>query len=96
MQYYSYRWGEAKPGDGLYRHAEAGLAERGIPPHETLYVGNDMLKDIMPAARRGFRTAHFAGDQRSLRLREDDPRVQETTPDLVVKDLNSVVGCVVS
>jgi putative hydrolase of the HAD superfamily len=96
MQYYSYRLGEAKPGEFMYRRAEAGLAERGVGAREILYVGNDMLNDIMPAARLGFRTALFAGDQRSLRLREGDSRVEQTTPDLVVTDLMQIARCAVN
>ena len=94
MQYYSYCYGKAKPGEFLYRQALAGLKEKGIEPHESLYVGNDMLNDIMPAARAGFRTALFAGDQRSLRLREGDPRVAGVAPDIIIKDLMSVADCV--
>ena len=93
MQYYSYRLGVAKPGIDLYRRAERELAEQGIGPREVLYVGNDMLNDMTPAAQCGFRTALFAGDQRSLRLREGDPRVQGIVPDLVVKDLQSILKC---
>jgi len=91
MQYYSYQSGEAKPGLALYQAAEQGLHARGIAPHEVLYVGNDLLKDCTPAAKVGFRTALFAGDSRSLRLREDDPRVAGVTPDLVLTDLFDVL-----
>ncbi len=94
VQYYSYRHGCAKPGETLYRLAAEELAGRGITPREVLYVGNDMLNDIWPAAKVGFRTALFAGDQRSLRWREEDPRVAEVTPDLVVTELASLLNCV--
>lgn len=94
MQYYSYRYGMAKPGEFLYRQALAGLEEKGIKPSEMLYVGNDMLNDIMPAARVGFQTALFAGDRRSLRLRAGDSRVAGVVPDIVVKDLTRLVDCV--
>ena len=94
MQYYSYRFGEAKPGETLYRHAVSGLAAHGITPAEALYVGNDMLNDITPASRCGFRTALFAGDRRSLRLREDDDRVAGVLPDLVVTDLATLPDCI--
>jgi len=62
----------------------------GINPQQPLYVGNDMLKDIWPAARLGCKTALFAGDRRSLRLREDDERCRELEPDLVVDDLSQL------
>ncbi len=94
MQYYSYRYGKAKPGASLYRQALAGLEKKGIKPSEMLYVGNDMLNDIMPAAQVGFRTALFAGDRRSLRLRAGDSRVAGVVPDIVVNDLTRLVDCV--
>jgi len=46
-----------------------------------------MLNDIYPANAIGFQTALFAGDQRSLRLRTDDPRCVNLKPDLVLTDL---------
>jgi putative hydrolase of the HAD superfamily len=59
-----------------------------------LYVGNDMLHDVLPAAAMGFRTALFAGDRRSLRRREGDARVASVTPDVVVLQLRDLLSCV--
>ncbi|RMG33016.1 MAG: HAD family hydrolase [Planctomycetota bacterium] len=84
--FYSYRFAEAKPSVRLYRAAAERLARDGITADQALYVGNDMLNDIWPARRVGFRTALFAGDARSLRLREDDPRIEALQPDLIVTD----------
>jgi len=83
---------EAKPSINLFR----GVVERlqhqyGISPEETLYVGNDKLNDIWPAAQLGLKTALFAGDQRSLRLREDDMRCAELEPDLIITKLSQLV-----
>jgi putative hydrolase of the HAD superfamily len=93
LQFYSYRHGRAKPGTGLYEMAAHALSKRGIEPCQALYVGNDMLNDIMPADRVGFRTALFAGDARSLRRREDDARVTDITPTLVITDLDQLSAC---
>ena len=92
---FSYEHGWGKPGLRLYEIAVERLASRGIPPCEALYVGNDMLNDIMPAARLGFRTALFAGDARSLRLREGDPRVEAMEPDVVLASLEQLGGCLI-
>ena len=46
------------------------LGKNGVAPGEVLYVGNDMLNDVYAAGQVGFRTALFAGDQRSLRMRQ--------------------------
>ena len=63
---------------------------RGIAPDETVYVGNDMLNDIGPAHKVGFRTALFAGDARSLRRRENDPVCAGVKPDFIVSHLQQV------
>ena len=55
-------------------------------------MGNDMLNDILPARSVGFRTALFAGDKRSLRLRRDDPRCNNLKPDMILTDLIQLVG----
>ena len=94
LQVFSFEMRFAKPGVRMYEEAAASLDERGIHREQTLYVGNDMLNDIVPAAATGFRTALFAGDRRSLRLRDDDDRVGSTTPDLVVTELSQLLDCV--
>ncbi len=93
LQFYSYRHGFAKPGIPLFALAARALSERGIAPAEALYVGNDMLNDIAPAARLGFQTALFAGDARSLRLRAEDPRIAGITATLTVTDLAQLAEC---
>lgn len=94
MQYWSWRNGQAKPSLHLYRQAADILCDRGIEPECVLYVGNDMLNDVMPAAITGFRTALFAGDKRSLRRREGDPRVAAIQPDVVLIQLQDLLSCV--
>jgi putative hydrolase of the HAD superfamily len=94
MQFWSFRAGRAKPSEYLFRQASEALRARGIGPHRVLYVGNDMLHDVLPAAAMGFRTALFAGDRRSLRRREGDARVASVTPDVVVLQLRDLLSCV--
>jgi putative hydrolase of the HAD superfamily len=88
---FSYRLLEAKPSTRIYREALSGLAgKHGIGPSEVLYVGNDIRNDIRPAAEVGCRTVLFAGDARSLRLREDDPSCTGTRPDRTVTALGQI------
>ena len=85
---FSYRMGQAKPSTRIFQQALDRLAgKHGIEPSQTLYVGNDMLKDIRPARQLGCRTVLFAGDRRSLRLREDDERCAGVKPGHVITDL---------
>lgn len=88
---WSYRLLEAKPSTRIYEVALAELERvHGIMPAEVLYVGNDVRNDIWPASLTGCRTVLFAGDARSLRLREDDPNCAEVVPNRVVTDLRQI------
>lgn len=89
----SYRQGVAKPSTAVYRPALDALAHRhGIPPEAVLYIGNDMRNDVQPAQALGCRTALFAGDARSLRLREDDPELCRMVPDRVLTELTQLTA----
>jgi putative hydrolase of the HAD superfamily len=90
----SYRCGYAKPSRFMFEQAAETLRAIGIATESALYVGNDMRNDILPAAGVGFRTALFAGDRRSLRLRGKDPRCRSLSPDLVVTDLRQLLVAV--
>lgn len=63
----SYQHGIAKPAPALFELLAERLAGRGISPAETLYIGNDPIQDILPAAARGFKTALFTGHPESIR-----------------------------
>lgn len=87
---YSYVSGRAKPCTDMFEAAAQKLGAKGIAPESVLYIGNDMLNDIYPAAATGFQTALFAGDMRSLRLREDDQRCTDLAADLSVNSLAGI------
>ncbi|MDR3148005.1 MAG: HAD family hydrolase [Treponema sp.] len=91
---YSFALGEAKPSPNLFVPAARRLEALGLKPENALYVGNDMLNDIAAASRAGFKTALFAGDRRSLRLREGDQRTAEIMPDRVLRSLGDLSGLV--
>ncbi len=83
---------EAKPSRRLYDLLLERLPD-GLEASQCLYVGNDMRNDIAPAAAVGMKTALFAGDRRSLRLREGDPLTEGVSPDLVVTHLHQILEC---
>ena len=85
---YSYQEHQAKPGMFLYEKLRQKLSKRKISPENVLYVGNDMRNDIAPAKQLEFKTVLFAGDQRSLRLREEMNLPQ---PDATVTDLSQII-----
>ncbi len=65
-----------------------------LKPHQILYVGNDMLKDILPAHNMGLKTALFAGDKRSLKWRKENKNCKNLKPDLIITKLNQILDCV--
>ncbi|MDR2403780.1 MAG: HAD family hydrolase [Spirochaetaceae bacterium] len=87
LLFYSYELREAKPSPRLFAKALDQLTALGIRSGDCLYVGNDMLNDIHPAAALGFQTLLFAGDGRSLRLRQGNPLVQDLRPTGVIRSL---------
>ena len=91
LVFFSYQHGQAKPSAYLFKLAAQKLQQMHIRPEGALYVGNDMRNDIYPAHEVGFQSALFAGDDRSLRLRKDDPRCRDLTADLVVTDLMQIL-----
>lgn len=84
---YSYRHGYAKPSGFLFELAAQKLLARKIRTDRVLYVGNDMRNDIYPAKMAGMKTALFAGDQRSLRLRETEENCRHLSADIIITDL---------
>jgi putative hydrolase of the HAD superfamily len=74
----SYQHGIAKPSPRLFELLAQRLARRGITPAETLFVGNDPLHDIAPAAEAGFKTALFTGHPESLRSGDCTPNITFT------------------
>ncbi|MFO8049459.1 MAG: HAD family hydrolase [Desulfosudaceae bacterium] len=87
LVFYSYRHGYGKPSRYMFEKAVAALKDRQINPDQVLYLGNDQRNDIRPARACGFQTALFAGDARSLRLRETDQQDAGIQPNLIITDL---------
>lgn len=94
LLFFSYRFGRAKPSPVLFESAARALSQTGVTRQEILYIGNDMLNDVYPAHASGFQTALFAGDRRSLRLREDEDRCRGLKPDVVITDLIQLIDLV--
>ncbi|MEM6471622.1 MAG: HAD family hydrolase [Planctomycetota bacterium] len=90
---FSCRYRQAKPAPRLFDVLCDGLRRLGMAPGEALYVGNDRLNDVWAASQAGLRTAWFAGDQRSLRPREDDSRVRGLPHDLILTQLEQLATC---
>ncbi len=88
LMVWSYLERRGKPDTSLYQKMAQKLRSNfGIQPHEALFVGNDMLKDIWAATEVGFKGVLYAGDERSLRLRKDDSRCQDLQAYAIISSL---------
>ena len=87
---FSYLERRAKPDPYLFEILRDKRARRGIPASEVLSIGNDVRNDIDPARATGFRTALFAGDPLSLRLRGRS--LGDSGTDLVITDLRELLA----
>ncbi len=86
---------KAKPDVSLFEKFLPNLKKQyGILPEEAVFVGNDMLKDVYTAKKAGLQTVLFAGDERSLRLRDDDERVKGLSPDFIITELKQLLNII--
>jgi putative hydrolase of the HAD superfamily len=93
LLFFSYQYQKAKPDFSLFDRLLTTLKKNyGILPFESVYVGNDMFKDIFPARHCGMKTVLFAGDRRSLRLRQDRTEVAGLIPDAIITELRQLPG----
>lgn len=92
---WSYRAGKAKPDPSVFDAPLFALENNyGIHPEDCLYLGNDMLNDIWSAYQNGMHTVLFAGDNRSLRTRENDERCRGLLPDSMIFNLPALLESV--
>ena len=89
LLFYSYEYAQAKPSPIMFEKLKDRLYNTyEITADETIYIGNDMLNDVKTASSAGLKTALFAGDRRSLRLREES--CTGIVPDAVITSLNQL------
>jgi putative hydrolase of the HAD superfamily len=89
---FSYQYKRSKPDLFLFQLLASSLEKKyGLKPEEVLFIGNDMQKDVYAGHITGFRTALFAGDRKSLRLRENMEVIRNTRPDYIITDLRQLL-----
>ena len=91
LVFYSYRLGVSKPNPLAFERARRHLGAMGIGPGDVVYVGNDVLNDMVPARKAGFKAVLFAGDRQSLSLRKDRRECAGFRPDAVIKKLPQLI-----
>lgn len=89
---YSYKYQRAKPDPFLFDIVSGKCLEKySINPDQILFLGNDMFRDIYPAHEAGYKTVLFAGDNRSLRLRQEKPELSHIIPDHIITELDQLL-----
>jgi len=80
-----------KPSETLFKLAVQAASARGISPGEVLHVGSNLVRDIGPAKKVGFRTALFAGDRNSLAATPEQLKDPATRPDVLLTELPQIL-----
>ena len=89
---WSYKHLRSKPDIEIFSSVlEVLKSKYSILSENVVYIGNDMLNDVWTASQVGCKTILFAGDKRSLRLREQDKRINNLIPHCTITDLNQLV-----
>jgi len=89
---FSYKNMRSKPDPHLFEIVKEHCQQKyGLSNSQILFVGNDMFRDVYPAQLAGFRTALFAGDRKSLRLRQEKSEINGLKPDFIITDLEQLL-----
>lgn len=91
LQVFSFHEREGKPSLRLFSLLAAKAAVLGIASEQILYLGNDLIKDVLPARAVGFRTGLYAGDARSLRLGGLTFAAARDIPNVVITDFRQLL-----
>ncbi len=86
MELYSFRLGYSKPNPKGFEILKKRLRKHKIKPSETLFVGNDTLKDIWAAKKAGLKTCLYVCSQTYYK--------KKVKPDYKVKDLRDIIKIV--
>ena len=88
---WSFQERRGKPSPLIFKKIIESMRDYQIPIELSLYVGNDMKNDIFTAHANGIPTVLFAGDKRSLRLREEEKEINLVQPERVITSLNQIL-----
>lgn len=92
---WSYEHKHLKPSNILFERCVEGLNVLNIQPEETLYIGNDMHCDIIPANKFGFKTALFAGDAKSYNNTSSKDEINACKPTLIFTHFDQLKTCII-
>jgi FMN phosphatase YigB (HAD superfamily) len=91
---WSFEIGSRKTGSSSFPALLRALARRGYAPHNVLYVGADVERDIAPANRIGLRTALALLDKGSTTVTPEQLKDKRTRPDCLLTEIGQVLEIV--
>ena len=68
-----------------------GIATQNLKPENCLYVSSDLDRDLIPAKKRGFRTAVLLADKGSARVDKERLTNEKTRPDSLLTSLDQLL-----
>jgi FMN phosphatase YigB (HAD superfamily) len=91
---WSYEIGVRKETDRGFLALLAGLKSKGLTAEQTLYVGCGVERDIVPAKRRGFRTALLLADKNSAKVTPADLKDEKSKPNVLLTAFEQIASVV--
>ena len=82
----SYKLGYSKPNPKAFIILKKKLKKIGIKPNQTLYIGNDMIKDVLTAKKQFFKTCLFVNAETKY--------AATVKPDYKIKNMKSIIDIV--
>ncbi|MBU4283844.1 MAG: HAD hydrolase-like protein [Nanoarchaeota archaeon] len=86
LVFMSYKLGYSKPNPKAFIILKEKLKKIGIKPNETLYIGNDMIKDVLTAKKQSFKTCLFVNIETKYAI--------AVKPDYKIKDIRLIIDIV--
>ena len=90
LTWWSHELGSPIETERGWAEVERSVAAAGLRPEEVVCVGCDVARDVLPARRRGFRTALLAADRASVKVRSAQLKDDATKPDALLTEFSQL------
>jgi FMN phosphatase YigB (HAD superfamily) len=94
LSVWSYEIGVRKETEKGFAALRAGMTAKGLTPANTLYVGCDVERDIVPAKRQGFRTALLLADKGSANVTPAHLKDEKSKPNVLLTAFEQIASVV--
>lgn len=91
---WSFEMGFRKESERGFQALLKALGDKGLQAENVLYVGSDVQRDIVPAKRRGFRTALLLADRASAKAVPEELKDDKTKPNILITAFDQLLQVV--